>query len=207
MINSILFNEYALQNLYFMLLFVFSIALSLSSQGAYCTSFKKALYLSVNVFSTKVLIAGQSNLVPRAFPSKNEGNALGTRLWAKVVPSFLICFETSRSWSALLTELIMPRSVIYFTHLLCLLAFILQTWWETNNWLTNNQQCVNLFHIDCVQYLNNKSVFFFSSALHFRATYFAVFTQSLRCKMVNEKWNLIDRFYCSRFSRLFYSFY
>ena len=90
------FSECALQNLYLMLLFAFSIALSLSSQGAYCTSFKKVLYLSVNVFSTKVLIAGQSNLVARAFPSKNEGNALGTRLWSEVVP-FLICFETSRS--------------------------------------------------------------------------------------------------------------
>ena len=159
------FSECALQNLYLMLLFAFSIALSLSSQGAYCTSFKKVLYLSVNVFSTKVLIAGQSNLVARAFPSKNEGNALGTRLWSKVVPSFLICFETSRSWSALLTEIIMPRSVIYFTHLLCLLGFILQTWRDTNNWLSNNQQFVSLFHIDCVLYLNKVLFPFFSLTL------------------------------------------
>ena len=159
------FSERALQNLYLMLLFAFSIALSLSSHGGYCTSFKKVLYLSVNAFSTKVLIAGQSNLVPRAFPSKNEGNALGTRLWSKVVPSFLICFETSRSWSALLTEIVMPRSVIYFTHLLCLLGFILQTWRDTNNWLSNNQQFVSLFHIDCVLYLNKVFFPFFSLTL------------------------------------------
>ena len=50
-----------------MLLFVFSIALSLSSQGAYSRSFKKVLYLSVNVFSTKVLIVGQRQCLHFSF--------------------------------------------------------------------------------------------------------------------------------------------